>query len=89
MAVSSIGLDPNERVLRLASPPMRPGLIALIALTLLAAGCGNDSSEGAKSPQLSLALDFTPNAAHAPIYENVADFNARTVEFLKRHTGPR
>ena len=47
---------------------MRPALLALIALTLLAAACGNDSSETTKSPQLSLALDFTPNAAHAPIY---------------------
>jgi pimeloyl-ACP methyl ester carboxylesterase len=27
------------------------------------------------------------DCSHAPIYENVADFNARTLEFLTRHTG--
>jgi len=27
------------------------------------------------------------DCAHAPIYENVADFNARTLAFLKRHSG--
>jgi pimeloyl-ACP methyl ester carboxylesterase len=27
------------------------------------------------------------DCAHAPIYENVADFNGKTLEFLQRHTG--
>src|SRR5918992_4903301 len=43
-----------------------------IAATLLAAaaGCGGESSpEGTR--QITLALDFTPNAVHAPIYAAV------------------
>jgi hypothetical protein len=27
------------------------------------------------------------DCAHAPIYENVAAFNSKTLEFLNRHTG--
>ena len=27
------------------------------------------------------------DCSHAPIYENVADFNAKTLDFLKRHSG--
>jgi len=27
------------------------------------------------------------DCAHAPIYENVAEFNHRTLQFLKRHAG--
>ena len=27
------------------------------------------------------------DCAHAPIYENVAEFNARTLAFLTRHSG--
>ena len=27
------------------------------------------------------------NCAHAPIYEDVEEFNARTLAFLNRHTG--
>ncbi len=27
------------------------------------------------------------NCAHAPIYENIAEFNERTLNFLKRHSG--
>ena len=38
---------------------------------------------GIKSSELVVFED----CAHAPIYENVADFNARTIEFLKRHDG--
>lgn len=43
-------------------------LPAVAALAL--AACGG-SSESSGPPQLSLALDFTPNAAHAPIYAAV------------------
>ena len=48
---------------------MRPWLFAALAVALLAGGCGgDDSGTGAGPTPLSLALDFTPNAAHAPIY---------------------
>lgn len=32
-------------------------------------------------------LAIFEDCSHAPLYENVADFNARTLEFLTRHTG--
>jgi NitT/TauT family transport system substrate-binding protein/putative hydroxymethylpyrimidine transport system substrate-binding protein len=50
---------------------MRRAVLPLIALVaLVIAGCGG----GAKSPapEVTLVLDFTPNAAHAGIYEAVA-----------------
>jgi putative hydroxymethylpyrimidine transport system substrate-binding protein len=47
----------------------------LLALLLLAlAGCGGDDAQPAASapaPDVTVALDFTPNAVHAPIYEAV------------------
>jgi putative hydroxymethylpyrimidine transport system substrate-binding protein len=43
---------------------------ALVAATALAA-CGDD--EGNAPPQVDLALDFTPNAVHAPIYAAVRE----------------
>ena len=46
--------------------------VALVALLLAAliAGCG--SGDGGKpDATVVVALDFTPNAAHAPIYEAV------------------
>ena len=46
---------------------MRRCLPALALAIALCSGCG-DSSNSAEAPRLSLALDFTPNAAHAPIY---------------------
>ena len=50
--------------------PMRLCLPLLALLVAIAAGCGgSDDSSGPKP--LSLALDFTPNAAHAPIYAAV------------------
>src|SRR4051794_36907206 len=49
---------------------MRLCLPALAVLAALAAGCGGASTSGGPTP-LSLALDFTPNAAHAPIYAAV------------------
>ena len=27
------------------------------------------------------------NCAHAPIYENVAEFNSKSLSFLQRHSG--
>jgi putative hydroxymethylpyrimidine transport system substrate-binding protein len=49
---------------------MRRCLPAFTCLIALLAGCGGGSS-GSSEPTLRLALDFTPNAAHAPIYTAV------------------
>src|SRR4051812_36197320 len=46
---------------------MRLCLPFFAALAVLAAGCGG-AEKGSGPAPLSLALDFTPNAAHAPIY---------------------
>lgn len=51
-----------------------PGLL-LLACALLA-GCGGDGGDGgspALAPEVTLALDFTPNAVHAPIYAAVRE----------------
>jgi putative hydroxymethylpyrimidine transport system substrate-binding protein len=41
-----------------------------LVLALLVSGCGGSSSGGAAAPPtVAVALDFTPNAVHAPIYE--------------------
>jgi NitT/TauT family transport system substrate-binding protein/putative hydroxymethylpyrimidine transport system substrate-binding protein len=49
---------------------MRRCLPVVALLAVLAAGCGDDATTTAP-PRVSLALDFTPNAAHAPIYAAV------------------
>jgi putative hydroxymethylpyrimidine transport system substrate-binding protein len=49
---------------------MRLCLPVAAVLAVLAAGCGDSSTTSGPTP-LSLALDFTPNAAHAPIYTSV------------------
>jgi NitT/TauT family transport system substrate-binding protein/putative hydroxymethylpyrimidine transport system substrate-binding protein len=46
---------------------MRVALPVLAAVAALAGGCGSGSGRPA-APTVRLALDFTPNAAHAPIY---------------------
>jgi putative hydroxymethylpyrimidine transport system substrate-binding protein len=46
---------------------MRLRLPLLATVAALAAGCGGSSTTNGPAP-MSLALDFTPNAAHAPIY---------------------
>jgi putative hydroxymethylpyrimidine transport system substrate-binding protein len=46
---------------------MRLRLPVIALLVVLAAGCGDSAKTNGPTP-LSLALDFTPNAAHAPIY---------------------
>jgi putative hydroxymethylpyrimidine transport system substrate-binding protein len=49
---------------------MRRCLPIALVLALVVAGCGSSSKSSGLQP-LSLALDFTPNAAHAPIYSAV------------------
>jgi putative hydroxymethylpyrimidine transport system substrate-binding protein len=44
---------------------------AAALLAALALGCGDDEPSGARS--VTLALDFTPNAVHAPIYAAVRE----------------
>src|SRR5213076_1774997 len=46
---------------------MRLCLPVAAVLATVVAGCGGSSSSTGPKP-ISLALDFTPNAAHAPIY---------------------
>src|SRR5438093_1545649 len=60
-------IAPQPRV-----PAVTRWLFTIVLAALLAAGCGSSSSGGSK-PAVSLALDFTPNAVHAPIYEAVAN----------------
>lgn len=50
---------------------MRLCLPVAAVVAVLLAGCGGDSPETRGPAPLSLALDFTPNAAHAPIYAAV------------------
>jgi putative hydroxymethylpyrimidine transport system substrate-binding protein len=45
-------------------------LAALLLVTLAVVGCGGDGGRGSP-PTVDLALDFTPNAVHAPIYAAV------------------
>ena len=47
---------------------MRLCLPLVLLLAALLAACGGDSPNRAGTTPVSLALDFTPNAAHAPIY---------------------
>jgi pimeloyl-ACP methyl ester carboxylesterase len=44
-------------------------------------------ADGMKGKIPNLELLIFENCAHAPIYENVAEFNDRTLQFLKRHAG--
>ena len=44
-----------------------PAAITVLAAVAAAAGCGGDGEAGEPRP-VTLALDFTPNAVHAPIY---------------------
>ena len=51
----------------------RTALLLLVA----AVGCGGGDSGGGEPPAVRLALDFTPNAAHAPIYAAVREGHDR------------
>jgi putative hydroxymethylpyrimidine transport system substrate-binding protein len=52
-----------------------PPILVALTLTALCGGCGSDdhaTSTTARHPQtVQLALDFTPNAVHAPIYATI------------------
>jgi NitT/TauT family transport system substrate-binding protein/putative hydroxymethylpyrimidine transport system substrate-binding protein len=51
---------------------LRIALLALLALALAACG-GSGAGAASGRPTVTLALDFTPNAVHAPIYQAVQD----------------
>ena len=46
-------------------------------LLVIAAGCGGGDEGAAERPAIRLALDFTPNAAHAPLYAAVREGHDR------------
>lgn len=55
---------------------MRRCAVLVLAVAALLAGCGDDDADPGSStplPEVSLALDFTPNAVHAPIYAAVRE----------------
>jgi NitT/TauT family transport system substrate-binding protein/putative hydroxymethylpyrimidine transport system substrate-binding protein len=54
----------------------RLALLALLALAVTACG-GSGGSAASGDPTVTLALDFTPNAVHAPIYQAVRDGHDR------------
>lgn len=66
---------------------MRRCLPVVAALAALVAGCGG-SAKSSSPPTLSLALDFTPNAAHAPIYAAVRTGADRRHGIKLRILGP-
>ena len=50
-------------------------LVALLSLAAALAGCGADDGPAAEreAKRVTLSLDFTPNAVHAPIYAAARD----------------
>jgi putative hydroxymethylpyrimidine transport system substrate-binding protein len=56
--------------------PTRVSLLVVLACAACLVACGSDSASGgtsSKAPaKVVVALDFTPNAVHAPIYEAIA-----------------
>jgi NitT/TauT family transport system substrate-binding protein/putative hydroxymethylpyrimidine transport system substrate-binding protein len=59
--------DPRRPRRALLIPTGATLLSALLALLALA-GCGGDEQASTARPQVRVALDFTPNAVHAPIF---------------------
>src|SRR5438876_3820202 len=52
-------------------PRVRRLIPVLCALGLVAAGCGSSGSSSGGLKTVDVALDFVPNAVHAPLYEAV------------------
>jgi len=55
---------------------MRRALGLVVALAVALVGCGGGGSDDGSAnplPEITLALDFTPNAVHAPIYAAVRE----------------
>jgi pimeloyl-ACP methyl ester carboxylesterase len=82
-------LRQSEAVL---SNDVRPALPAIQAPTLISFGgrdtCTSTRFAGPLSKGIAGSeVTVFDNCAHAPIYEDVEEFNARTLAFLNRHTG--
>src|SRR3954447_6639487 len=81
----SVGRNPVQMTFGVsAAPPDRPclydcadlmarlaALALLLVLTIVVAACGGGDGDRGSVPAVDLALDFTPNAVHAPIYAAV------------------
>src|SRR3954447_7640606 len=61
---------PSRRMVN-SFPLVRWLIPALSALALVAAGCGSSNSSSGGTKTVDVALDFVPNAVHAPLYEAV------------------
>jgi putative hydroxymethylpyrimidine transport system substrate-binding protein len=57
--------------MRNSFPLVRRLIVVLPVLAALAAGCGSSSSSAGGVKTVDVALDFVPNAVHAPLYEAV------------------
>jgi putative hydroxymethylpyrimidine transport system substrate-binding protein len=69
--------------------PVRLALVPIaLALVAVLGGCGGGSSQPSGPTPLTLALDFTPNAAHAPIYAAVRTGADRRHGIKLRILGP-
>ncbi|WP_028059391.1 ABC transporter substrate-binding protein [Candidatus Solirubrobacter pratensis] len=63
-------------------------LVVVAILALLAAACGSDSASPGAQP-VTIALDFTPNPVHAPIYEAAkAPSHGISLRIRKPGSGP-
>src|SRR5215218_2201980 len=51
----------------------RSAIAAIVIVALIAAGCGDDDGSSGGRPTVAVALDFTPNPVHAPIYTAVRE----------------
>src|SRR4051812_46240578 len=51
----------------------RSAIVAMLVAALIAGGCGDDDGGAGGRPTVAVALDFTPNAVHAPIYTAVRE----------------
>jgi pimeloyl-ACP methyl ester carboxylesterase len=75
-----IGHDASAQLGRIAAPTqLTVGRHDLLCSTRFA----DELTGGIAGAELVVSED----CAHAPIYENVQDFNARTLAFLQQHSG--